>query len=135
VNTLLDPAPHDPAAHRVGSVDPDELRTGMSRPQPGCVLLAVAGEIDTLTAPALERGLEQLLDEPGQVVVDLTGVTFLASSGLAVLIRAARRAGEQRRRLGLVAGSRAVTRPLEVTGCAQLFDMHATARDALAGGD
>jgi hypothetical protein len=51
-------------------------------------LLVVEGEIDTLTAGSLERALTELLeDRPEVLVVDLTAVTFLASSGLAVLIR------------------------------------------------
>jgi anti-sigma B factor antagonist len=66
------------------------------------------------------------------VVVDLSGVTFLASSGLAVLIRAAHRATEQNRRVRLVAPTRAVTRPLELTGADQLFVLHAAVDDALA---
>jgi anti-sigma B factor antagonist len=58
------------------------------------------------------------------VVVDLSGVTFLASSGLAVLIGGARRLAEIGGRLRLVAASRAVTRPLQVTGADALFDVH-----------
>ena len=58
------------------------------------------------------------------VVVDLTGVTFLASSGLAVLIGGARRLTELGGRLRLVAASRSVTRPLQVTGADALFDIH-----------
>jgi anti-sigma B factor antagonist len=64
--------------------------------------------------------------------VDLSGVTFLASSGLAVLIRAAHRSTEQNRRLRLVAATRAVTRPLELTGADQLFVLHADVDAALA---
>ena len=59
--------------------------------------------------------MDQLLAAPsGVLVVDLSDVTFLASSGLAVLIRAAHRADD--RRLRIVATARAVRRPLEITG-------------------
>ncbi len=95
----------------------------LERSDSGSALLMVEGEIDTLTADELERGCEQLLAVPSDVlVIDLTDVTFLASSGLAVLIRAAHKAGE--RRLRLVAAARAVRRPLEVTGSDQLFDLY-----------
>jgi anti-sigma B factor antagonist len=57
-------------------------------------------------------------------VVHLTGVTCLASSGPAVLIRAAHRASERDLRLRLVAASRTVRRPLQITGCDQLFDIY-----------
>ena len=112
------------------------LDTVVSRPRPGTVLLEVDGEIDTLTAPRLEAGLDAALYAAGTgdttVVVDLSGVTFLASSGLAVLIGGARRARASGGRLHLVAASRAVTRPLEVTGADALFDVHGDVASALA---
>ncbi|MBV9921028.1 MAG: STAS domain-containing protein [Pseudonocardia sp.] len=104
------------------------------RPDARHTLLVVEGEIDTLTAGALERALSGLLAEPAEVlVVDLTAVTFLASSGLAVLIRTANEAGE--RRLRLVAAARAVRRPMEITGSDQLFDLYPDRAAALSPSD
>lgn len=111
-------------------LDPDkrvgELGTVVERPQAGVVVLSVEGEVDTLTAPPLERALGDLLADPTDtvLVVDMSEVTFLASSGLAVLIRAAHQAAERHLRLRLVAVSRAVRRPLEITGSDQLFDLY-----------
>ena len=65
-------------------------------------------------------------------MVDLTGVTFLASSGLAVLIGGARRLTALGGRLRLVAASRSVTRPLQVTGADALFDTFDDVASALA---
>lgn len=106
---------------------PGVLSTRLDRPGAGVVVLRVDGEIDTVTAPALGTALGSLLDaEPtdGLVAVDLSGVGFLASSGLAVLIRAAHRAEAQGRELHLVGGGRAVVRPLQVTGSDRLFTLH-----------
>ena len=112
------------------------LETMVSRPRPDTVLLEVDGELDTLTAPRLEADLYAALDtgrtEDAAVVVDLSGVTFLASSGLAVLVGGARRAGAAGKRLHLVVATRAVTRPLEVTGADTLFETHADVTSALA---
>ena len=112
------------------------LDTQLSRPRPGSVLLAVDGEIDTLTAARLQAGLDEAVEaaraDGASVVADLSGVTFLASSGLAVLIGAARRLAELGGRLHLVAASRAVTRPLQVTGADALFDIHDDVAAALA---
>jgi anti-sigma B factor antagonist len=104
------------------------LDVHLDRSTPSVLLLRVAGEIDTLTAPMLEEALGELLAaEPADalVAVELAGVGFLASSGLAALIRAAHRAEAQGRELHLVGGSRAVTRPLQVTGSDRLFVLHA----------
>ena len=124
------------------SADGDVFGTGLpidtvvSRPQPGTVVLEVDGEIDTLTAPRLEADLVSALaagnSEGTSVIVDLTNVTFLASSGLAVLIYGARRATAAGRRLHVVAATRSVTRPMTVTGADTLFDTHADLDSALA---
>jgi len=125
---LLDPAMPRPT-HGAG-----ELGVSFARPDARHAVLVIEGEIDTLTAGALERALTELLAEPSDVlVVDLSAVTFLASSGLAVLIRAAHEAGE--RRLRLVSSARAVRRPMEITGSDQLFDLYPDRAAALSPAD
>ena len=114
---MLDPTMPRPAP------GPGELGVIFAQPDARHALLVVEGEIDTLTAGTLEHALSKLLSDPSDVlVVDLAAVTFLASSGLAVLIRAAHQAGD--RRLRLVAATRAVRRPMEITGSDQLFDLY-----------
>lgn len=108
----------------------------VSRPSAHTALLQVAGEVDSLSAPVLDEAVDRLLAErAGTLVLDLTGVSFLASSGLAVLIRAQRGADERARTLRVVTAARAVLRVLEVTGADQLFAIHPSVADALAAGD
>jgi anti-sigma B factor antagonist len=54
------------------------------------VVLAAAGEVDLDTGPRLRSALAGLLEQanPVPVVVDLTEVTFLGSTGIAVLVDA-----------------------------------------------
>jgi anti-anti-sigma factor len=57
-------------------------------------VLAVAGELDLLTAPRLALALERLLAEgPSLVAVDLSATTFIDSSGARQVARSARSAG------------------------------------------
>jgi anti-sigma B factor antagonist len=111
-------------------LDPDtpagDLGAALDRPRPGVAVLTVSGEVDTLTAPPFERAVGDLLADPSDtvLVLDLDAVNFLASSGLAVLIRAAHRAAERELRLRLVTSGRAVRRPLEITGSDRLFDLY-----------
>jgi anti-sigma B factor antagonist len=115
---------------------PEFLDISMSRPHPDTAVLTVSGEIDTLTAPTFTAATEELLTEPGEILVmDLTKVRFLASSGLAVLITAAHRAEDRGTRLRLVITSRAVRRPLEITGTAVLFDLYSDVESAYGGRD
>jgi anti-sigma B factor antagonist len=116
------------------ATQPDELSLTSSSPADGCVVLTVAGEVDLLTTPALdaEIGKQLIGGSLRTLVLDLNGVVFFGSSGLAALIRAASVAQEHGVRLLLVAAGRAVLRPLEVTTTANLFDVHATVDAALA---
>ena len=115
---------------------PGFLDASLTRPFPDTAVLAVQGEIDTLTAPAFRAATDELLSASGDILVmDLTEVRFLASSGLAGLIKAAHRAEDRGIRLQLVITSRAVRRPLEITGTAALFDVHSDLESAYGGRD
>jgi len=55
-------------------------------------IVVVAGEIDFSCSPDLRVGLMKLLDEPhGKLIVDLGGVPYMDSSGVAVLVEALQR--------------------------------------------
>jgi anti-sigma B factor antagonist len=86
------------------------------------VRLTAAGEVDSSSAPVLERSLDGVLDgQLDELVVDLCAVTFLDSAGLCVLATAHRRAREAQVALRVLAASRAVIRPLQITGLWQLL--------------
>ena len=52
-------------------------------------VLPLEGEIDLHVSPRLEHSLNSIIKKrPDHVVVDFSGVTFIDSSGMAVLIRA-----------------------------------------------
>jgi anti-sigma B factor antagonist len=57
-------------------------------------VVAVAGELDLIAATALERELRRLeAQRPETIVLDLSGLTFLDSSGVELVLRAETRAG------------------------------------------
>jgi anti-sigma B factor antagonist len=74
--------------------------------------LVLAGEIDTYTAPELA----ERLDDQGVAVLDLTGVTFIDSSGLRVLVEAHQARVAAGSTLTLRSPSAAVQRLLEISG-------------------
>jgi anti-anti-sigma factor len=79
-------------------------------------VLSVIGEIDTSTAPELQAGIEDALPADGGVlVVDLTGVTFMSSAGLSVLVQAHQLAGEDGAEVRIVTNS-TTARVFELTG-------------------
>ena len=86
------------------------------------VTVTVVGEVDTFTAPVLRSTLDsQLEQQPKELVIDLSGVQFLGSAGLAVLVETQKSSRAREVALSLIATTRAVTRPLEVTGLIDLF--------------
>lgn len=58
--------------------------------------VAMLGDLDLASAPLLESTLEPLLKEPGNLTLDVAGVTFIDSSGIRALIRASLRLGDAR---------------------------------------
>ena len=88
----------------------------VERPTEDIAVVQVDGEVDMVTAPALERQVVALLGEkPKVLIIDLTGVRFFSSAGLAVLALAPREADEATE-LRVVANDPAVLRPMELTG-------------------
>jgi anti-sigma B factor antagonist len=72
-----------------------EFRVSSERSSGSCVV-HVSGEVDLYAAPRLENELEGLIRSGAEhVLVDLSGVPFLDSSGLAVLLGAARKVGRE----------------------------------------
>jgi anti-anti-sigma factor len=78
----------------------------------------LAGEIDLATIAALEAAIEATEEAcgDGDVVLDMSGVTFIDSSGLRVLVTANDRQDASDRRLIIRNPSVSVLRVLEITG-------------------
>lgn len=95
------------------------------------VIVEASGEIDMLTAPGLEHQLQQAVAcSPRRLVLDLTDVTFLASAGLALLVRACRDCGDATD-LRVIAATSATQRPIELTGLVDDLRIHHDRAEAL----
>jgi anti-sigma B factor antagonist len=95
--------------------------------------LAVRGEVDMETAPALDDALaDAIRDSAGALVLDLSGVDFHDSSGLQVLLRARALLGREDRELAVVCPFGRVRRVFELAGVSDLFVLYASREAALA---
>ena len=106
-----------------------ELRT---RECDGRVVVVLRGELDVTEAASVAAALTEVAARERQIIVDLAGLEFIDSSGLAALVRArqhARRAGCD---LLLAAPQQQVLRMLAVTRLIDVFAVHACA-DEVAG--
>ena len=85
-------------------------------------LLTVSGELDLSSSAELRRHVETSLKNGRNcVVIDLSEVTHMDSTGLAALIAAHQLTSERRGRLALVSAAESVRRTLEVRGLDRLF--------------
>ncbi len=99
----------------------------------GVPVLAVAGEIDVYTAPRLrERLLDVAHAGTSTVVVDLTEVSFVDSTGLGVLVSGLKRFREAGGDLLLVVTQPQIMKVLEITGLTTVFSIYDTVAAAVA---
>ena len=79
----------------------------------GSQVISIVGEVDMSNVVAIERELESILvARPDHLVFDLSALSFIDSSGIAVLLRAAERTG----RLEVRNPSTTVQRIIQATG-------------------
>jgi anti-sigma B factor antagonist len=99
----------------------------------GVVVVAVEGEIDVDTADVVLDALRLGVESGGPAVVaDLTEVSFFGSTGISTLITAHELAEKHGTGFHVVAPHRAVRRPLQVTGVADVLSLHDSVDEALA---
>jgi len=90
-------------------------------------VIVVEGELDLSSSSELQRNVEAALrDGRNSIVIDLSDVTHMDSTGLAALIAAHQLTEEKRGRLALVITSEAVRRTVEVRGLDRLFTIAPT---------
>ncbi len=81
--------------------------------------LALSGELDLVSCPALERAIDEVAGlDVDLIVVDLRELDFMDSTGLHALLRAHQQAQESSRRLALIRGREQVQRLFDLTGVA-----------------
>lgn len=95
-------------------------------------IVAVRGEVDLYTSPQLRSAIDRLVEDGAvRVLVDLSGVSFMDSSGLGVLVGSLKRSRERGGDLALACGEGPVLRVLTITGLDRVFPIHASVTDAL----
>lgn len=96
------------------------------------VVLSVVGSLDMVTAPQLSESiLSALANKPGAILVDLTGVDFLASAGMTVLVAANEQASVTVP-FGVVADGPAIGRPIKLVGLDKELTLYPDVESALA---
>lgn len=111
----------------------EALNVTVSEASAETILCVVTGEVDLFTGPSLREKLTDAISvAPSHLVIDMSGVQFLASIGLSILVEilAAQEAAGHHLAV-VVENNHAVTHALQTTGLDQVLDLHVTLATAV----
>lgn len=111
----------------------DDILCLRRRADDRAVVVHAVGELDHLTASQLADELANAAHEAQErpLVLDLTGISFIASAGIAVLVEHHQRGRQTNHDLRIVIGHSVVARTLQRTGLIRFLPVHTTMADAL----
>ena len=113
---------------------PDNFRVDV-RSEDRAIVLAVAGELDLATSPALEQELDRVRDaDIDLLIVDLRDLRFMDSTGLHALVKAHKQAHDAGRRFAVVQGGAQIERLLDLTGVGDLLIVAQSPEELLRAG-
>ena len=96
------------------------------------VIIELTGEIDMKCSPKVKDKLKEILSQkPDSVVVDMTEVSFMDSSGLAVLVGALKRSRTNNSKLKLAGATKVVKDIFEICRLDTIFQFFDTVDEAL----
>jgi anti-sigma B factor antagonist len=104
-----------------------------TREAEGRTVVSVVGEIDVYTAPRLREEIADLVAGGHyHLVVDMSEVEFLDSTGLGVLVGGLKKVRTHDGSLQLVCNQDRLLKIFRITGLAKVFVIHDSAASALA---
>jgi anti-sigma B factor antagonist len=100
----------------------------------GITVVYPAGRIDTVSAPELEHVIHHILEDgKRKILLDFSAVSYISSSGLRVLLAAAKRLRDPGDRYGLCCLSADVHKIIRLAGFTSIFSIFSSEGEALAG--
>jgi anti-sigma B factor antagonist len=97
----------------------------------GASIVVLKGDVDLESSPAAREVLLKSVEGAGTVLVDLSSVTYIDSSGVASLVEALQAAKRNGGKFALVAASEPTRRVLELARLDKVFTMYTTVDEGL----
>jgi anti-sigma B factor antagonist len=101
------------------------------REEGGAVIASFVGDVDLEHSPKAREVLLQCVERGSNVLVDLSGVSYIDSSGVASLVEAFQVAKKKGTGFALVAVNASALRVLHLARLDKVFKIHDTLEDAL----
>ena len=93
-------------------------------------IISVSGEVDLATSSELDKAVIDALESgTSGLIIDLSDLTFIDSSGLGVIVRALKRCRESEIELNLVITNERVLKVFGITGLDQVIPIHDAVED------
>jgi anti-sigma B factor antagonist len=100
----------------------------------GAIVVALSGDVDLESSPRARTLLLDCVGRKQPVLVDMSKIAYIDSSGVASLVEAFQSARKAGTRFALVSVSEAALRVLQLARLDKIFAIHASLEDALADG-
>lgn len=97
-----------------------------TREESGYMIIEMAGEVDLSCSPEARKQILACLDSNSNVLVDMCGVTYIDSSGIASLVEGYQTAKKNGLDFGLVGVSDAAMSVLQLARLDKVFPIHAS---------
>lgn len=123
--------PYQYAVHGGPGVE-DEQASFFLEGMDGSMVVFAAGEIDLATSPTLREVMVEAVESQRHLIVDLSAVSFLDSTGLSVLLRTNQRIAATHKSMSLVGPTGIVAKVLRITGVDQAIPVHPNLDTALS---
>jgi anti-sigma B factor antagonist len=125
--------PGKDGAHQyaVQGVSGDEQASFFLEGMDGCMVVFAVGEIDLATSATLREVMLEALESGRHLVVDLSAVTFLDSTGLGVLIHTQKRIAATHKSMSLVGPTGMIAKVLRITRIDEAIPVHPNLDKAL----
>lgn len=114
----------------------ESILAGSASYRRDCAVLRITGEIDVYTAPELRERVVHLIDNGTRhLIIDLSQVTFLDSTGLGALVGSLKRLRTHGGSLKLVTSTERVMEIFRITGLNRAFALYPSVDDAMNAGE
>ncbi|MCW5699583.1 MAG: STAS domain-containing protein [Rhodospirillales bacterium] len=101
--------------------------------EPEGIVVSLSGDVDLQSSPEVRKILLETVEHKRPVIIDLSGVGYIDSSGIASLVEALQRSRKNGIDLVLASISDAALRVLQLARLDKVFRVYPTLGDALAG--
>jgi anti-sigma B factor antagonist len=126
------PGEHGPHQYAVQGVSGDEQASFLLERVDGCSVVFAVGEIDLAASPVMRQAMAEAVESRRHLIVDLSAVRFLDSTGLGVLIRTQKTIAATHKSMSLVGPTGMVAKVLNITRIDEAIPVHPNLDTALS---